>query len=193
MISFVYFDVGGVVIKDFSETNKWQEFLTSTGMSQDDWATNYGGKIDVGIFPENPKIHYNKLISEFVDRFETNPSIWPIIAKTKEHYKVGLLTNMYPGMLNLIKSHNLLPKINWDVIIDSSIEKVAKPDPKIFEIAQNKSGVSGKEILFVENSEGHIKAAADFGWQTFWYDSKNYEDSSNKLETFFLNESRSTS
>lgn len=184
MIKFVYFDVGGVVIKDFSETNKWQEFLTATGMSEEDWEINYGGKIDVGIFPENPKIPYDKLLSGFVDRFEINSSIWPIIAKTKENYPVGLLTNMYPRMLDLIRSHNLLPKINWDVIIDSSIEKVAKPDPKIFEIAQNKAGVPGKEILFIENSEGHVKSAEKFGWRTFWYDSKNYEDSSSKLQAF---------
>ncbi len=193
MISFVYFDVGGVVIKDFSETNKWKEFLTITGMSEDDWATNYDGKIDIGILPENPKISYDKLLSGFVDRFEINPSIWPVIKKIKKNYRVGLLTNMYPGMLDLIESHNLLPKINWDVIIDSSLEKAAKADPKIFEIAQNKTGVPGKEILFIENSEGHVKAASDFGWQTFWYDSKNYEDSSHKLEAFFLNESRNTS
>ncbi|MBI3559055.1 HAD family hydrolase [Candidatus Gottesmanbacteria bacterium] len=121
----------------------------------------------------------------FVNRFEKNESIWPILEKAKKRFRVGLLTNMYPGMLNLIKNHNLLPQINWNVIVDSSIEKTAKPDPKIFEIAQNKAGVSGKEILFIENSEGHVKAASDFGWQTFWYDSKNYQQSSRNLSIFF--------
>lgn len=187
MIKFVYFDVGGTIIKDFSETNKWQEFKKDFKITDEYWNSVEGnlstGKTDID----------EKILNGFVDRFEINSSIWPVIAKIKEHYQVGLLTNMYPGMLDLIKSHNLLPKINWDVIIDSSVEKTAKPDPKIFEIAQNRAGVPGKEILFIENSEEHVKAAEKFGWRTFWYDSKNYEDSSNKLAAFLLNESRNAS
>ena len=193
MIKLVYFDVGGVVIKDFSETNKWEELLASTEMSEEDWEANYGDKINIGILPVNPKIPYRKLLSEFVNRFDQNTSIWPVIQAVKERNKIGLLTNMYPGMLDSIKDHNLLPNTKWDVIVDSSIEKAAKPDKKIFEIAQNRARVSGSEILFVENSPGHVKAAKEFGWQTFWYDSKNYEASSSKLATFFLNESNSLS
>jgi hypothetical protein len=33
MISFFYFDVGGVVIKDFSATNKWGAMLADMGVT----------------------------------------------------------------------------------------------------------------------------------------------------------------
>ena len=34
MISFVYFDLGGVVIKDFSGTNKWEELKKELGVTE---------------------------------------------------------------------------------------------------------------------------------------------------------------
>ena len=34
-IKFIYFDVGGVVIKDFSGTNKWEELKVELGIPQD--------------------------------------------------------------------------------------------------------------------------------------------------------------
>jgi hypothetical protein len=33
MISFVYFDLGGVVIQDFSGTNKWEELRSAIGIT----------------------------------------------------------------------------------------------------------------------------------------------------------------
>jgi HAD superfamily hydrolase (TIGR01509 family) len=56
-----------------------------------------------------------------------------------------------------------------------------KPDPKIFHLAEQKAGVSGKGILFVENSWQHIEAASLFGWQTFHYESANPQSSSHQL------------
>lgn len=88
---------------------------------------------------------------------------------------------MYPEMLDAIKEKGLLPNSNWAAVIDSSIDKVKKPDKGIFELAEKRAGFSGQEILFVENGMKHIKAANDFGWQTFWYDSSNYSQSSKKL------------
>lgn len=35
MISFIYFDVGGVVIDDFSGNNGWQELKTELGITPD--------------------------------------------------------------------------------------------------------------------------------------------------------------
>lgn len=37
MIRFVYFDVGGVVIRDFSGTNRWEEFMKTIGVKTSDY------------------------------------------------------------------------------------------------------------------------------------------------------------
>lgn len=173
MIKFVYFDVGGVVIKDFSKTNKWGELKKEKKINDpnfDTWFDELENELCLG------KATFDGTIlnlNDFVSRFEVNKSIWPAIDMTKIKYKVGLLTNMYPGMLDAIKAKGILPDINWDVIIDSSVVGMKKPDRNIFELAQKEAGVEASEILFVENSQKNI-------------DSSDYVLSTQKLRTLDL-------
>ncbi|MDO8487898.1 MAG: HAD-IA family hydrolase, partial [bacterium] len=94
-----------------------------------------------------------------------------------------------PGLLQKIKNGRLLPDESYDIIIDSSVVKLAKPDPAIFRLAESKAGIKGNQILFVENSQTHINIAKKLGWQTFLYDSAKPIISSRKLlercKTFF--------
>ncbi len=200
---FVYFDVGGVVIMDFSGTNKWQELKNELGITPDkdqkfeEFWNKYEKEICISretdslipLIKEEFKVNipdnYSLLIDGFVKRFEQNKSIWPVIEKIAKQSKVGLLTNQYLNMFPALKSRGLLPNISWDVILDSSIEKIQKPDPQIFQLAQERAGFKGQEILFVENSPKHINAALTFNWQTFLYNSSNPENSSKELLDFY--------
>lgn len=203
MIAFVYFDLGGVVIRDFSGTNKWEELKKELGIIPEkaqefeDFWIKYEPEVCVGKrsidsllplikkqFGSNHPDNYSLLIDGFVNHFEKNPHIWFVIDEIRKHYKLGLLTNMYPGMLDEIRKKELIIENKWDVVIDSSIVGLQKPDPKIFELAEKKAGSYGNKILFVENSLGHVNAASDFGWQTFLYDSKDPEKSSRDLSKF---------
>ena len=92
---------------------------------------------------------------------------------------------MYPHMLQAIKNKGLLPKVKWDVIIDSSIEGVIKPDPEIFKFGEERSRYKGNDILFVENSSNNLKAAREYGWQVFLYDSTHPEEESRRLSELF--------
>lgn len=199
MIKFVYFDVGGVVIKDFSGTNKWNELKAGMGIKPeqeedfDEIFDMYEPDVCVGrdvetivpILKEKLGLNLPETYSfllDFVGRFEKNESIWPILQIVKETRKIGLLTNMYPNMLDAIYKFGIMPNIKWDEIIDSSIEKVRKPQAEIFRLAQDRSGFNGNEILFVENGVKHIDAANNFGWQTLLYDPKNTTASNDALK-----------
>jgi len=201
MIKFVYFDVGGVLIKDFSATSKWEDLKYSIGVRPENekkfmevWM-KYRDRICID-YDINDKIselinevglsippHYS-FLHGFTDKFEKNESIWNIVEKMKKSIRIGLLTNMYVGMLDVIIEKEIVPPVQWDVIVDSSKVKAQKPDVKIFEIAQEKAGVLTEEILFIDNKEKHVNAAKQLGWQTFLYDSSNYEKSSNELGIF---------
>ena len=202
MISFIYFDLGGVVIKDFSGNDGWLKMKQDLGVKPEDderfdvfFDNLENEKLNVGkenlesaipviekefgiTFPKN-----YSFLNDFVNRFGKNESIWPIIKKAKEHTKIGLLTNMYQGMLSAIKNKNIMPKVNWDLVVDSSVIGLRKPEEKIYKIAEKKSGVNKDQILFIDNSLKNIEAAKNFGWQTFLYDSANPEDSNQKLIT----------
>ncbi|MDD3648142.1 MAG: HAD-IA family hydrolase [Candidatus Dojkabacteria bacterium] len=199
---FVYFDVGGVVVKDFSKTDKWKELLVDLGVDSGMWDDinehffRYEPKLCDGVMSldqyqllvgKDFKIKYPRnysMLQDFVDRFEINPGIHPIIKDLKSRYKIGLLTNMYPGMFELIQRKNILPDVDWDVFIDSSIEGCSKPGEQIFVLAEDRSKVAPENILFVENTERHIEAAKRRGWKTLIYDSSDTTGSNREIRDY---------
>lgn len=201
MISFIYFDLGGVAIDDFTGNNKWQELGDEMGLTDENrdgfkrfweqhelaFCTTHSIDTflpaleqDLGItFPDGFSLQ-----QALVDRFYENTPIKPIIEDMKSKTHIGLLTNVSPGMLDLIKEKGILPAVAWDQIVDSSVEHVMKPNPRIFEIAQNRANVPANQMLFVDNKQTHCQAAEALGWQTFYYDSADREQSAKQLANF---------
>jgi epoxide hydrolase-like predicted phosphatase len=204
MIKFVYLDVGGVVIKDFSGTNKWEVMKKAMGVKKefdkefDRLFDQYELKelcltrdVDslIPIFTKKFGMNFPNgfsMLGYFVDHFEQNRPIWSILKRMKKTCRLGLLTNMYVGMFDEINKRGLLPPIKWNVVIDSTKVGLQKPDPKIFVLAREKSGVNNEEILFVDNNQKNIETASKFGWQTFFYDSSKHEESCKRLNQFLL-------
>ncbi len=53
---------------------------------------------------------------------------------------------------------------HFDDIIVSGVEKVAKPDPRIYEIVEERSGRSGDALFFTDDNPANIAAAKARGW-----------------------------
>lgn len=202
-ISFVYFDVGGVAIKDFSDTNKWDAMLdealgipTSLRPAFDQLYDQFENDICLGRIAVddlkpyikanlNPNLDLSfSMIEYFLDHFEKNVDLWPLVNLIQKNAKIGLLTDQYPGMLAGIMKHDLMPSNIWDVIVDSSVEKVRKPMPEIYDLAQKKAGVPAGEILFIDNRQKNLDGAKNAGWQTYLYDSSDYNKSNQELADF---------
>ena len=52
----------------------------------------------------------------------------------------------------------------FEDIIVSGVEKVAKPDARIYEIVEERSGRSGAELFFTDDNPANIAAAKARGW-----------------------------
>ncbi|MDB5186066.1 MAG: hypothetical protein JWL85_589, partial [Candidatus Saccharibacteria bacterium] len=132
MIKFIYFDVGGVAISDFSGTDEWSNLKAELGVTPEMDAEfmkvwyPYEHEVLVGrnietllpIFRQKFGLDIPEdysLLNGFVSRFTANMPIWSIIEKVKEKNRVGLLTNMYPDMLKAIEQKGILPPVEWDV------------------------------------------------------------------------------
>jgi len=50
-------------------------------------------------------------------------------------------------------------------IVVSGAEKVAKPEPRIFEIAADRFGHAPQEMLFIDDKADNVATAAALGWQ----------------------------
>jgi FMN phosphatase YigB (HAD superfamily) len=205
MIEFVYFDVGGVVIKDFSGTKKWDELRTELGITptnkgkfdelwgahSDEHSTTFD--VDDLVPALRKELHLKlpkdySLLMGFVNRFEKNEELWPVLSAMKREVPIGLLTNMYPRMMGRILAAGLFPPIDWDVIVDSSVERMAKPNAAIYKLAEEKAKVDVDKVLFVDNSQAHLNVAKNRGWQTFLFDPvKNRESCDGLLKYFNMN------
>lgn len=200
-IQFIYFDVGGVALLDFSKTNKWDEMLNDLKVPEssrkqfNELFDIHEEKIcigeDINIFVDEAKNilgikfpHNYDMIADFVNRFEKNIPMLNLLEKLKTDFKLGLLTAQYPRMLNMIFEKGLLPKDIWSVLIDSSVERVTKPDPEIYHLAERKANVGRNSILFVDNKAGLLKYPKSRGWKVFEYDPINTESSTSLLEQF---------
>ncbi len=200
-LKYIYFDVGGVVILDYSKTNKWNEMLKDLGITEnqrpqfDQLFDTHEKKIccgeDIKVFVREAektlgiKFPQNyDMTSDFVNRFELNPSMIALLGELKGNIRLGLLTNQYPDLLNRIFQKGLLPKDVWDLIIDSSIVGIAKPDPRIYDLAEEKSGVEPASILFVDNKVKLLEYPKLKGWHVFEYDPANAFKSTDKLREY---------
>lgn len=185
--SFIYFDVGGVLIKDFSGNNKWDEMKRDLGVTPETdqafeaaWETideRVCVDYDVDGFTEKirsiPGIwipEQYSMLDDFVNRFELFPSIWPFVESLASEYPLGLLTNMYPRMLDKIFEKELVLKKYFTTTIDSSVVGFKKPQQEIFTLAQKSAGVEAHQILFIDNSLENVKAAQNLGWQTLLFE-----------------------
>src|SRR5436190_1586601 len=108
MTSFVYFDLGGVVELDFYGTNKWEELKRDIGVNERNnkayervwnlYDKNMCIDFDVDdLIPLLKKeahltfpTHYS-MLTDIVNRFERNPSLWPVIEMIHKTIPVGLL------------------------------------------------------------------------------------------------------
>lgn len=201
-LSFVYFDVGGVLINDFSDSDKWAVMMADMGVKPQDIprvdAIYDPFEIEVCLGQHHVDEIIPRLIKEFhlslppnfsmqsyfIDHFQSNPGILSIVTKLHQISKIGLLTAIYPQMLNEIFRRQLIPQSIWDVVIDSSVEHLTKPMPEIYDLAQSRAGVPAEEILFIDNREKNLVIPRKLGWQTFLYDSSNYDQANKDLSVF---------
>lgn len=194
MVKFVYFDIGGVLLFDFSGSNKWQKMKQDLGVTEHNeeafnnvWQQHRNAIcVDCDVDTLLPKIaavpgvtfaRDYSMLDDFVDRFEPNGGMWEIAQQAHKQFRIGLLTNMYPRMLDKIRQAQLIPDLPWDAVIDSSTVRAQKPDERIFQIAQQQAGVNPDEIFFIDNSLKNVEAAQAFGWQAVLYDPQDTEAS----------------
>jgi FMN phosphatase YigB (HAD superfamily) len=78
--------------------------------------------------------------------------------------------------------NNILPRLDYATIIDSSKVGSIKPEQKIFEAALRASQVEPSEILFIDDSRPNLMAAEKLGWNVLWFDDYRPEESQARIK-----------
>jgi epoxide hydrolase-like predicted phosphatase len=193
---FIYFDVGGTLL-DWSDVFKSaaNEFNLTIDQINDVFEENHDaitkGHISAkGYWSECIKKYDLKNAEEYdfleswVSDYKPIKEMHELIDKLGPEYKVGLLSNIYKGMLPLLLDKGVIPDIQYDRIVFSCDTGMMKPNPDIYNLAQKKSGMPPDKILFVDDREDYLEPAKKLGWKTFLFKTKDAKNSAKELEEY---------
>lgn len=189
-VTFVYFDINGCLVQFFHHA--FTELANETNIPADQIESTFWHYNDAVCRGEMPLDEFNRIMAEqfhhMVDwKSYYMRAVTPIVEMhelvlwASKHYKVGLLSNIMPGFISDMMASGLLPNIQYDSIIDSSEVRAIKPEPQIYQIAQERAMVGSEEILFIDDSRTNIMAASQLGWKVLWFDDFRPEESVSRV------------
>lgn len=192
-VRFVYFDINGCLVRFYHRA--FTHIAEDSGKQADVIETAFWHYNDAVCRGEMSLDEFNRILGEV---FELPGFQWPpyylaaiepidemreLAAWACEHYYVGLLSNIMPGLISTMNERGLLPDVEFTAVIDSSEVGAIKPEPRIYEIAQSKTGVEPEEILLVDDSRSNIMAAERLGWKVMWFDDYRPAESAARIRT----------
>ncbi len=90
-----------------------------------------------------------------------NPGVAELIHLLCGRYKLAVLSNSPPGLVNWLADWNI--RHLFDVVFCSGDEGVAKPDPTAFEMTLGRLGLEPGAAVFIDDTMEHVKAAEALG------------------------------
>jgi 2-haloacid dehalogenase len=179
-INTIIFDFGGVLIDwnprymyrdEFEDSLEMEDFLSR--VCTDDWNLQQdkgrslaeGTRILQGKFPE----HAAK-IQLYYDQWEKMikgdiPQNVNLLQNLKGKYKLYGLTNWSAETFPIVFKRYPFFRL-FDGIVISGVEKLIKPDKKIFEIMLERYHLEAENALFIDDNINNIQAAKDIGFAT---------------------------
>ncbi len=109
----------------------------------------FGDEIDLLLEP-----HYT-MVQPMIDR---------VISLRTEGYLTGLLTNTFVEFRPTMERD--LDMTTFDAVIESFAVRARKPEPAIYQATVDALGVSGADIIYLDDFPQNLLGAEAFGWQT---------------------------
>ena len=115
---------------------------------------------------KNELLELYKILSTF-------PEVTEVLKKLKEkNYKLAILSNGTPSLLNeLVKSNNLDNIFN-DIFSIEEV-KVYKPDSKVYDIPIKKYQIKKNEVAYLSANTWDVSAGGNYGFNPVWINRSN--------------------
>lgn len=190
-VSFVYFDVHGVLVRFYQRA--MVELAEDTGASVDAIEQVFWHYNDAVCRGEMSLEEFNKTLAERIGVKDVDwrayyfKTVEPIkemqhcLDWTSKHFKIGLMSNIFPGFMDDLMKQHYLPQVPYTAVVDSSEVGAIKPEGQIFEIAQGLAEVPPEQILLIDDSRTNLMAAERQGWHVMWFDDFRPAESEHKV------------
>ncbi len=191
-VRFVYFDLGNVLLRfsvhriccQLAEiANATEAEVRESLFDEQKYRQYETGALTTEEYYEqtcanfDPKPSLDDFVNAISDVFWANDPILPILRKlAKFNVPRGILSNTNPAHWSYVEA--AFPRI-WDAFDDHRVAsfnvKAHKPNRQIYDAAYQEAkreiaDLKPEEILFIDDMEENVKAAAEFGFQTIRYD-----------------------
>jgi FMN phosphatase YigB (HAD superfamily)/DNA-binding Xre family transcriptional regulator len=186
-VRFVYFDINGCMVRFFHRA--FTKLAEDTGVAPDKIETTFWHYNDAVCRGEMPLAEFNTALAArlgigevdwqeyYLGAVDPIDEIRELASWASQHFRIGLLSNIMPGFIDAMLARDLLPKLNYEVIIDSSQVGAIKPEAEIYSIATQRASVDSSEILLVDDSRTNLMAAERAGWKVLWFDDYRPDES----------------
>jgi len=198
-IKFIYFDIGGVMT---DTDNYFKEATTKFSIPINEftkfWQDNFRdemtrGKITPQDFWKQAIKKFNlknaedfNFVESWMNDYIPRKEVHELAKKFSKKYKIGLISNLYPGMMPRLIEIGKVPDINYSVLILSNEVGLMKPEKAIYDLSTTKVGIKLEEILLIDDRQDFIKGAKAAGWQTVWFDTNNIDKSIKQIKELLL-------
>jgi FMN phosphatase YigB (HAD superfamily) len=192
-ISFIYFDINGCLVHFFQraftriaeDTGTPAETVESAFWHYNDQVCR--GDISMSEFNrafghtvQAPSLDWQPYYLEVV---KPVPHMAELVTWAAGHYRIGLLSNIMPGLIDALLKQGTLPRVNYDAIVDSSAVKAIKPEVTIYKIAAEKANCPATEVLLIDDSRANLMAAEKCGWHVLWFDDYRPEEAIARIKS----------
>lgn len=95
----------------------------------------------------------------------------PLIERTKQlkqHYKIGMISNMGADVLNDLFSEQERTELFDDMVVSSDVGLI-KPSRDIFELALERLGVAATDTVFIDDQPANVDGAERVGMKTILF------------------------
>ena len=185
VVEAVLFDMGGVIV-----SGPWEGFaayerenglpeglirrINSTDPDANAWARMERGELGLGEFAAAFEAEAAAL-GHRVDGMavlgclggELRPAMVDAVRRCSERLKTGLLTNNWAPMGSVERSLPMAELLGWfDLVVESSVVGVRKPDPAFYAMACDALGVEPSGCVFLDDLGVNLKPARAMGMTT---------------------------
>lgn len=109
-----------------------------------------------------------QLEAEFEAAVSIDEGVVALIEQLRKTHRVGLLTNAVVPYVREIFAKYDLERL-FEVILVSSEEHLAKPDPAFFQMMLDRMGVAAGDAVMIDDNKDNIAAAAGLGMHGILY------------------------
>ena len=184
IIEAVIFDMGGVFINTFDHSAR-QSMAQRYGISEKEldrivFHNSLSADAEKGLYSKEELLERmaqqvgitledaTAFYMEYFSKDEEDAELVAFVRTLKPHYKLGLLSNAYPGTREWMQKYHTFLDL-FEISFFSAEAGMRKPEPEFFRLILDAMQVEPQKTLFVDDFPENIAGAQQLGMQTVWY------------------------